>query len=148
MKNTEIVLVSMTNEQRTQGGIWVIGNNPYNLNPKYPGRNNGFLLVKSWVATPEKYGDGAYSPKDRLHENKWEYVRVLTGCLECNVHSEEGVKSFSLHHPDDGIEISPEVRRGWRLPKWCKKATGVTICRTLSHYPVRGGCGDTYDFAL
>lgn len=146
MHTRGVVLGRMTDEHRKQGGIWVIGNSPYNQDPQYPGRNGGSLLVKSWVAHRDKYGSGLYPIKDRAGDSVWEYVRVFTGCLELHIYDGDKIRRFPLQYPDDGVEIPPEIKRSWELPEWCEEATGITICRTLQKYPVKGGYGTDYEF--
>ena len=117
----------MTEDQAKNGGIWTIGNSPYDPDPNYPGKNNGEFFVKSWVATPKKYG-GNYPPKDRTAEGLWEYVRVFTGILECQIHMDDGsIQNTPLLWPKDGVEIPPQAVRSWRLPKGYI-ARGITIC--------------------
>lgn len=138
---------TMSEEQKKQGGIWVMGNSPYNSDPNYPGRNDGSILVKSWIANPDKYGDSGYKPKDRIHENRWEYVRVFAGCLECVVGDGDEVISSPLEYPDEGVELRPETLRRWRLYSRHTYAAGIAICRTLSTHPHKAGWGPNYEYA-
>ena len=136
---------SMTDEYKKQGGIWVIGDNPYDSNPNYPGKNDGSLIVKSWVANKDKYS-GSYAPKSRMNQNLWEYVRVFTGSLDCTFYYEDEIRS-TLQYPDDGIDIPPSIKRSWQLPENCNTATGITICRKIKKLlPIKNGWGTDYKY--
>ena len=119
----------MTNEQRKNGGIWVIGNTPYDSAEDYPGKNAGEFLVKSWVATPERYGSGQYPFKDRREESMWEYVRVFSGELICTLRSPVAGEEclYRLSSADEGTDIPPDFFRKWELPSGIDTATGITL---------------------
>lgn len=135
----------MTEEQMKAGGIWVIGDKPYDSSPDYPGKNNGEVLVKSWVANPDKYGGEGYEPKDRVREDRWEYVRVKTGRLECRIHGHE-LLAYPLSYPDEGVELPPDIKRSWHLPQHYGLATGITVCRKLDRAPFKAGAGHGYEY--
>lgn len=137
----------MTREQKEGGGVWVIGNNPYDTNPNYPGKNDGQFLVKSWWATAAKYSRN-YEPKDRVKEGQWEYVRTLDGQLNCLL-TNNGIRyNFALNYPNDGIDIPPDTKRAWQLLPQFHHAAGITILRTLYKPPEKIGCGLGYEFSV
>lgn len=138
-------LHTLTEEEKQQGGIWTIGNNPFDLSPDYPGRNDGSLLVKDWIANPDKYGGEGYAPKDRIHENRWEYVKA-NEVLQCRVFKDGKTLIYNTHAHADGIDLPPEVRRSWHLPKGCSYASGITICREVIGRPLLPGSGPGYEF--
>lgn len=135
----------MTEEQKTAGGIWVIGDKPYDSSPDYPGKNNGDLLMKSWVANPVKYTD--YLVKDRLDTGHWEYVRVMTQRLDCKIH-QNPVLTYPLMYPDEGVDMSPEVKRRWYMSNGMRVATGITLLRQLERAPFKAGAGPGYEYWL
>lgn len=136
-----------TEGQWLQGGVWIVGDVPYCTDPDYPGKNDGSVLVKLWVAHGDKYG-GGYAPKERIAENRWEYVRVFGGCLVCEISDGSGnvVERRGLCCLDPGIDLPPHVLRSWRLPgdRSFETALGITICRRCEHFPLFAGEGRGY----
>jgi hypothetical protein len=147
----------MTDEQKAHGGLWTHGDKPFDPDPEYPGRNDGSLLVKLWTAYPEKYGGEGYQPKDRIHEDRWEYVRVLENCLICRVHLSTGIKNWPLTAVGDGIDLPPSIKRSWHLPPEYPYASGIAAIRRLRRsdqplpeedFPLKPGQGPGYELAM
>lgn len=128
--NEHGVLVEHMGAARKQGGVWVIGNC---LSDGHPGKTDGSLLMKSWVALPEKYGGNRYPSKSRADDQYWETVWVLAGRLDCLVQDGGEERCHVLEYPRRPlIEIRPEAVRSWKLPEGLAEAAGVTVLRKES----------------
>lgn len=122
---------SISEAEQKAGGAWVIGNKPHCSGPDFPGLVDMacYPLVKIWFATPDRYGKGRYPLKDRLDIQRGEYVRVLTGRLDCLVCiAGRPFKTWRLEYPADGINLPPNWQRQWELPNDVSHATGITVC--------------------
>jgi hypothetical protein len=136
---------------KAAGGAWLVGDQPTDSSPDYPGKNNGQLQIKLWFATPEKYESGKYSFKHRKGSNFWEYVRVGEGRLDCltKLTAASPACRHCLTASSEGVDIPPHFLRTWELPPRCSGAHGITVCRSLIRdAPIQSGQGDNYDFLL
>lgn len=128
-----VVIETMTEEECQAGGVWVVGNRRPD---GHPGKTDGSLCVKSWIALPDKYGPGRYTPKDRFDEGLWETVWVLDGQLACTVDKAGRRRRVVLGHPGPlWIELEPDALRSWELPDGCVSARGITLCTRGVRWP-------------
>lgn len=151
-----ILIEMMTAEAYRAGGEWVIGDR---LPDGHPGKSDGSLLVKSWVALPEKYGADRYQWKHRADEHMREEVWVLDGRLDCLVMSGSGEQRTILEYPRRRlpVDLPPDAVRRWQLPAGYQEARGITVCRQETHharYELQtwedrsiGACGEPFGFS-
>lgn len=131
-------------EEQAAGGAWIVGDRPHCSDPKFPGRlESRRFLVKLWLAHPDKYSGENYSMKDRLADKEWEYVRVLTGRLNCTARYDCDQCTYRLEYPAEGIDLPPYACRQWQLPGGGVTASGITICRGERGY--QAGQGEGYE---
>lgn len=121
------LIETMTEEGYRAGGEWVIGDR---LPDGHPGKTDGSLLVKSWVALPDKYSGDRYPWKHRADERMWEQVWVLDGRLDCLVVQGSGERRTVLEYPRRRLpaELPPDAIRRWRLPDGYQEARGIAVC--------------------
>lgn len=130
--------------EQKAGGAWILGDKPHCPDPDFPGLGaiGTRPLVKIWFADPSRYGPGKYSMKNRLDTGLHEYVRVVTGRLDCIVrYAQPHEFVHRLTFGDDGIDLPPSVERKWELPVGASLASGVTICRPNGRYQAGDGHG-------
>lgn len=140
---------AITAADQRAGGAWVIGNKPHCSDPDFPGcvGDADWPSVKIWFAGPDKYGGDRYSMRNRLDSYLGEYVRVMTGRLDCLVEDCWGsTLLWRLEYPAEGIDLLPNIERRWQLPDDVAQATGITVChRELTRRP---SLGNQYEFAF
>lgn len=133
---------ALSQEERAAGGAWIIGDHPHCSDPAFPGRiTDRRLLVKLWLAHPGKYTGEAYLQKNRLADNEWEYVRVMTGRLDCTAQYDCDHFTYRLEFPAEGVDLPPYAGRRWSLSNGFSEASGITVCRRDRGYQAGHGCG-------
>lgn len=111
-------------------GPWPIGDK---VPVGEPGHHEN-LMVKRWYGHPDKYRHPGHQVPAGAHNDRWEYVLVTSGCLQCIVDGQ----SHSLTYPND-IRLPPTVERTWILPVRYEWASGITVC----YRPIYDGHGLT-----
>ena len=115
---------SLSEEDCAKGGKWTVGDL---LPPEHPGYSE-IVKYKSWVARRDKYGQGAYSFKDRTDSGLWEYVMNMKGILiawEKGRGTDDSAR-LPLHH-GHVVEFPPDTLRSWELPADREEARGSTV---------------------
>ena len=134
---------SLTREEFEAGGAWILGDRPHCLDPGFPGLvpSSRGVQVKLWLAHPGKYAGAKYPMKNRTTEDLWEYVRVLTGQLDCVVRYDQDEFTYRLTCLDSGVDLPPYAERIWELPGRTSVASGVTILRRNRGHQAGDGTG-------
>ena len=141
--NKGLYIAQLHEDEIKAGGCWFLGDQPYPLDPNYPGKNAGHIKAKLWYANPEKYQPGHYKLKNRSKTGEWEYVRVAIGELELVTEN----CTYSLRAMDEGVDIPPYIDHGWQLREKINFAAGITILRQLDAPALQPGQGNGYQIS-
>jgi len=138
---------AMTRQELASGGRWAVGDSAEFFPKGHPGKS-GFLKLKSWIASFNKYAPGKYGYKNRTLEGENEYVAVRKGSLSylekkiipSQVDSQCSISKISATEVEVRREeitrvflcsglaaaIPPNAERSWELPHGDSTAAGVT----------------------